>query len=81
MYKILKRIILNRLIKHHEGTIRDEQAGFRPGRSTTDQVFIARRVIETRQQHSKPMQLAFLDFETGFDSPHQGRLLNAFPAD
>ncbi|KAK6763413.1 hypothetical protein RB195_023933 [Necator americanus] len=27
------------------------------------------------------MQLAFLDFEAAFDSPHRGRLLNALSAD
>ncbi|KAK6763283.1 hypothetical protein RB195_023840 [Necator americanus] len=30
---------------------------------------------------SKPMQLAFLDFEAAFDSSHRGRLLNALRAD
>ncbi|KAK6765657.1 hypothetical protein RB195_025522 [Necator americanus] len=30
MYKVLERIILDRLIKHNEETTRDEQAGFRP---------------------------------------------------
>ncbi|KAK6757618.1 hypothetical protein RB195_015437 [Necator americanus] len=34
MYKVLERIILDRLIKHREETTRDEQAGFRSGRST-----------------------------------------------
>ncbi|KAK6734569.1 hypothetical protein RB195_018015 [Necator americanus] len=77
MYKVLERIILDRLIKHREETTRDEQAGFRPGRSTIDQVFIVRRAIEIWQRYSKPMQLAFLDFEAAFDSPHRGRLLNA----
>ena len=81
MYKVLERIILDRLIKHREETTRDEQAGFRPGRSTIDQVFIVRRVIEIWQRYSKPMQLAFLDFEAAFDSPHRGRLLNALRAD
>ncbi|KAK6729710.1 hypothetical protein RB195_006641 [Necator americanus] len=51
-------------------TTRDEQAGFRPGRSTIDQVFIVRRAIEIWQRYSKPMQLAFLDFEAAFDSAH-----------
>ncbi|KAK6729652.1 hypothetical protein RB195_006600 [Necator americanus] len=81
MYKVLERIILDRLIKHREETTRDEQAGFRPGRSTIDQVFIVRRVIKIWQRYSKPMQLAFLDFEAAFDSPHRGRLLNALSAD
>ncbi|KAK6728918.1 hypothetical protein RB195_006156 [Necator americanus] len=81
MYKVVERIILDRRIKHREETTRDEQAGFRPGRSTIDQVFIGKRVIEIWQRYSKPMQLAFLDFEAAFDSPHQGRLLNALRAD
>ncbi|KAK6738394.1 hypothetical protein RB195_020481 [Necator americanus] len=81
MYKILERIILDRLIKHREETTRDEQAGFRPGRSTSDQVIIVRRVIEIWQRYSKLGQLAFLDFEAAFDSPHRVRLLNALRAD
>ncbi|KAK6750210.1 hypothetical protein RB195_002293 [Necator americanus] len=84
MYKVirsLERIILDRLIKHREEITRDEQAGFRPGRSTIDQVFIVRRLIEIWQRYSKPTQLAFLDFEAAFDSPHRGRLLNALRAD
>ncbi|KAK6760646.1 hypothetical protein RB195_021923 [Necator americanus] len=44
-------------------------------------MFIVRRVIEIWQRYSKPMQLAFLDFEAAFDSPHRGRLLNALRAD
>ncbi|KAK6755938.1 hypothetical protein RB195_014369 [Necator americanus] len=75
IYKVLERIILDRLVT------RDEQAGFRRGRYTIDQVFIVRRVIEIWQRYSKPMQLAFLDFEATFDSPRRGRLLNALRAD
>ncbi|KAK6734971.1 hypothetical protein RB195_018273 [Necator americanus] len=81
IYKILERITLGRLIKHREKTTREEQAGFRPGRSTIDQVFIVRRVIEIWQRYSKPMQLEFLDFEAALNSPHRGRLLNALCAD
>ncbi|KAK6736431.1 hypothetical protein RB195_019237 [Necator americanus] len=60
MYKVLERIILDRLIKHREETMRDKQAGFRPGRSTIDQVFIVKGVIEIWQRFSKPMQFEFL---------------------
>ncbi|KAK6747612.1 hypothetical protein RB195_000668 [Necator americanus] len=46
MNKVLGRIILDRLIRHREEITRDEQAAFRSGRSTIDQVFIVRRVID-----------------------------------
>ncbi|KAK6734686.1 hypothetical protein RB195_018087 [Necator americanus] len=68
-------------IKDREETTRDEQADFRLGRSTTDQMLIVRRVIEIWQRYSKAMQLVFLDFEAAFDSAHRGRLLNALRAD
>ncbi|KAK6730041.1 hypothetical protein RB195_006851 [Necator americanus] len=45
----------DRLIKHNKETTRDEQAGFRPGRSMIEHVFIARRMIEMCQRHSKPV--------------------------
>ncbi|KAK6761960.1 hypothetical protein RB195_022888 [Necator americanus] len=31
MYKVLERIIMDRLTKHREATTRDEKAGFHPG--------------------------------------------------
>ncbi|KAK6729694.1 hypothetical protein RB195_006628 [Necator americanus] len=46
MYKVLEQIILDRLIKHGKETTRDEKAGFRPGRSTIDKMFIVRRLIK-----------------------------------
>ncbi|KAK6764642.1 hypothetical protein RB195_024820 [Necator americanus] len=81
MHEVLEWIILDRLIKHCEETTRDEQAGFRLGQSTIDQVFIVGRVIEIWQRYSRPIQLAFLDFVAAFDSPHRGRLLNTLRAD
>ncbi|KAK6761804.1 hypothetical protein RB195_022768 [Necator americanus] len=38
-------------------------------------------MIEIWQRYSKPMQLAFLDFDDTFDCPHRGRLLKALRAD
>ncbi|KAK6741796.1 hypothetical protein RB195_009583 [Necator americanus] len=81
MYKVLERIILDRRNKHRKETTRDEQAGFRQRRSAINQVFIVRTVIEIWQRYSKPMQLAFLDFEVAFDSPHRGRLFNVLRVD
>ncbi|KAK6748944.1 hypothetical protein RB195_001516 [Necator americanus] len=43
--------------------------------------YIIMRVIKILQRYSKPMQLAFMEFEAAFDSLHQDRLLNALRAD
>ena len=46
--KVLLRIILNRLKSKAEEVISEEQAGFRPKRSTTEQIFNIRLLMETR---------------------------------
>ncbi|KAK6742432.1 hypothetical protein RB195_009978 [Necator americanus] len=79
MYKVLERIILDRLIKHREEQRATSKLAFVLAdlRLTS---FIVRRVIEIRQRYSKAMQLTFPDFEAAFGSPHRGRLLNALYA-
>ena len=81
MYKVLERVIANRLIEHWEGTARDEQAGFRPGRSTVDQIFILRRVIELARRYKRPIAVVFLDFACAFDSPDRERIYSLMSAD
>ena len=49
--KVLLRIILNRLKSKAEEIISEEQAGFRPRRSTTEQIFNIRLLIEKHLQH------------------------------
>ena len=43
--KVMLKIILNRLKPQAEKIIAEEQAGFRPGRSTTEQIFFFLRLI------------------------------------
>jgi exonuclease III len=80
-YKILERIIVDRIIKARETTARDEQAGFRPGRSTVDQIFCLRQIMEVRRNHRKELHIAFLDFAAAFDCPDRERLFKALKAD
>ncbi len=51
--KVLCKVILNRIDKHIDTKLREEQAGFRAGRGCTDQIFTLRTVIE---QFNKPLQ-------------------------
>ena len=61
------KIILNRLEPQAEKIIAEEQAGFRAGRSTTEQIFNLRILCEKcLQLHQDPYH-AFIDFKKAFD--------------
>ena len=48
--------------------------GFRPGKGTTDAIFIMRKVEEKHQAKKKKLYYAFVDLENEFDkSPERGR--------
>ena len=48
--------------------LRKEQAGYRNGRGTTDQVFILRNIIEQANEWQATLYLYYIDFKKGFDS-------------
>ena len=65
--KVMLKIILNRLKPETEKIIAEEQAGFRPGRSTTEQIFSLRILCERYLQHQQDLYHVFIDFKKAFD--------------
>ena len=61
------KIILNRLKPQAEKIIAKEQAGFRAGRSTTEQIFNLRILCEKYLQHQQDLYHIFIDFKKAFD--------------
>ena len=61
------KIILNRLKPQAEEVIAEEQAGFRSGRSTTEQIFNLRVLCEKYSQHQQDIYHVFIDFKKVFD--------------
>ena len=61
------KIILNRLKPEAEKIIAEEQAGFRPGRSTTEQIFNLRILCERYLLHQQDLYHVFIDFKKAFD--------------
>ena len=55
------RVLLNRLKPQVESIIAEEQAGFRSGRSTTEQIFNLRILCERYLQHQQDLYQAFTD--------------------
>jgi hypothetical protein len=67
-YKILTIVINNRLTTYAEDLLSQEQNGFRRNRSTTDNIFIMRQILEKCYEHNIEMHVLFIDFKQAFDS-------------
>ena len=61
--KVMLKIILNRLQPQAEEITAEEQAGFRAGRSTTEQIFNLRILCEKYLQHQQTLYHVFIDFK------------------
>jgi hypothetical protein len=66
--KLYLSIWASRLTKHFEGILGDEQGGFRPGRSTVDQIFTLHETLAARKAEHKETFLLFVDFRKAFDT-------------
>ena len=65
--KIMLRIIINRLKGKAEELLSEAQAGFRPKRSTTEQIFNTRLLIEKHVDHHQGLYHIFIDFNKAYD--------------
>jgi hypothetical protein len=63
--KVLERVLAKRI--REQVTIDDMQFGFRPGKGTTDAIFIVRQLQEKHQAKRKNLFYAFVDLEKAFD--------------
>ena len=64
--KVMLKILLNCLKPEAEKIIAEEQAGFHPGRSTTEQIFNLRILCERYLQH-QDLYHVFIDFKKAWD--------------
>ena len=61
------KTMLNRLKPQVEKIIAEEQAGFRAGRSTTEQIFNLRILCEKYLQYQQDLYHVFIVFKKAFD--------------
>ena len=71
--KILLKIIARRLSEYCErvGILSEEQSGFRPNHSTTDMMFVIRRLQELARKKRIPLHVCFIDLAKAYDSVDQ----------
>ena len=68
--KVLLKIVANRLGDFCEefGVLPEEQCGFRPQRSTTDMMFVVRRLQELGRTSNTSLEICFIDQAKAYDS-------------
>jgi len=76
-YKLFGKILLGRLAPLVEAQIGDYQCGFRPGRSTVDQIFSVKQIIEKSWEYGINLHHIFVDFRQAYDSVDRGQLWQA----
>jgi hypothetical protein len=62
--KIFSRIILNRNQDLVDCQLLEIQSGFRSNRSTIDQIFTLKMIIEKRREFNKPLVMCFIDIHS-----------------
>ena len=68
--EVLLKIVANRLGDFCEeaGILPEEQCGFRPQRSTTDMMFVVRRLQELGRTSNTSLEICFIDLAKAYDS-------------
>ena len=74
--KTYNRILLNRIRDPVDSILRTNQAGFRKGRSCTDQIHTIRRILEGAMDKQLPIYITFIDFKKAFDSIERKTMFN-----
>jgi len=72
--KVFCRMMIERMKNGVDKRLRKEQAGFRPRRSTTEQIFTLRNILEQTSEWRSSLYIHFVDFEKAFDSVHRESL-------
>jgi hypothetical protein len=74
-YEIFTIFINNRLSSIVESKLEDCQMGFQPNRSTIDNIFIVRQIIEKCHEFNIELYNVFIDYTQAFDSVYRDKII------
>ena len=67
-YKVLTSVLCKILKLHSKALIGPYQGGFRPGKTTIEQIFTLRQILEKRHEKQDKIHYLFVDVKAVFDS-------------
>jgi hypothetical protein len=67
-YKVFAKILYDRLLPHANVAVQHYQAGFQSGKSTTDQLFALRQILEKCIEFNITTHHLFIDFKAAHDT-------------
>ena len=76
-YKVLSSVLCEKLKPIVKKLIGPYQCGFRPGKSTIDQIYTLRQILEKTQEKQIDTHHLFVDFKAAFDSTIRDHLYAA----
>ena len=69
--KVMGKQIIKTISRRVDKKLRKEQAGFRSGRSTIEQIFVLRNIIKQTAEWNASVYICFIDYEKAFDSVYR----------
>ena len=75
LYKLFAAMIKNRLLQTYEPWVQTSQFGFRPKKSTSQAIFIARRLTDISERTGTNLTITLLDWKMAFDKVDRQKLL------
>jgi hypothetical protein len=67
-YKVFGKILYDRLLPHANAAVQHYQAGFQSGKSTADQLFALRHILEKCNEFNITTHHLFIDFKAAYDT-------------
>jgi hypothetical protein len=67
-YKVFAKILYDRLLPHANAAVQHYQAGFQSGKSTTDQLFALRQILEKCNEFNITTHNLFIDFKAAYNT-------------
>ena len=72
--KVMGKQIIKRISIRIDKKLMKEQAGFRSGRGTIEQIFVLRNIVEQTVEWNGSVYICFIDYQKAFDSIYRETL-------